>query len=159
MEPDVIATLLSFFQAGGGPEKVVDSLSTSFEGLSQLSNLLGCWLSDLESGNIESTSTATLPTSAEEIKTKLECCPAVRECFESTVSKMIARVFSPDAADKIFESVDGNEGLDWLPMLICHKPWRSLIYELVESYPGCLMLNFAVKLISDAGMLWIADSD
>lgn len=42
-------------------------------------------------------------------------------------------------------------GIDWLPELIAHAPWRSLVYSLAEEYPDCLMLNFAVKLISDAG--------
>lgn len=35
--------------------------------------------------------------------------------------------------------------------MIAHAPWRTLIYQLSEQYPECLMLNFAIKLISDAG--------
>lgn len=31
------------------------------------------------------------------------------------------------------------------------RRWRTLLYELMDQYPNCLMLNFAVKLISDAG--------
>lgn len=35
--------------------------------------------------------------------------------------------------------------------MIEHPTWRSLIYRLAEEYPDCLMLNFTIKLISDAG--------
>lgn len=35
--------------------------------------------------------------------------------------------------------------------MIDHATWRSLIYRLAEEYPDCLMLNFTIKLISDAG--------
>lgn len=35
--------------------------------------------------------------------------------------------------------------------MIEHHTWRSLIYRLAEEYPDCLMLNFTIKLISDAG--------
>ena len=35
--------------------------------------------------------------------------------------------------------------------MIEYPTWRSLIYRLAEDYPDCLMLNFTIKLISDAG--------
>ena len=35
--------------------------------------------------------------------------------------------------------------------MIEHPTWRKLIYRLAEEYPDCLMLNFTIKLISDAG--------
>jgi len=38
-----------------------------------------------------------------------------------------------------------------LAELIEYPTWRSLIYRLAEDYPDCLMLNFTIKLISDAG--------
>lgn len=63
---------------------------------------------------------------------------------------MIAKSFFAEGADKIFE-IEDSEGIDWLPELVSHRPWRRLIYQLAEHYPNCLMLNFAVKLISDAG--------
>lgn len=39
----------------------------------------------------------------------------------------------------------------WLTEMVHHPTWRSLIYRLAEEYPDCLMLNFTIKLISDAG--------
>lgn len=62
---------------------------------------------------------------------------------------MILKIFNPDSADKIFEN--DSEDIDWLADLISHSSWRRLIYQLSEQYPQCLMLNFAVKLASDAG--------
>nr|KAF6450458.1 hypothetical protein HJG59_008352 [Molossus molossus] len=35
--------------------------------------------------------------------------------------------------------------------MIAHTTWRDLFYKLAEVHPGYLMLNFTVKLISDAG--------
>ncbi|KIH48471.1 hypothetical protein ANCDUO_21459, partial [Ancylostoma duodenale] len=64
------------------------------------------------------------------------------------LATLIAKHFSPDIADTIFE--DGGV-IEWLPELINHRRWRTLLYELMDQYPNCLMLNFAVKLISDAG--------
>ncbi|CAL4099727.1 unnamed protein product, partial [Meganyctiphanes norvegica] len=39
----------------------------------------------------------------------------------------------------------------WLTELIEHQTWRSVVYKLAEEFPDCLMLNFTIKLISDAG--------
>uniref|UniRef100_A0A673LRL2 Negative elongation factor C/D-like n=1 Tax=Sinocyclocheilus rhinocerous TaxID=307959 RepID=A0A673LRL2_9TELE len=39
----------------------------------------------------------------------------------------------------------------WLEQMIAHTTWRDLFYKLAEAHPDCLMLNFTVKLISDAG--------
>lgn len=126
MEPQIVGVLQTFFRCGGDPETVVNLLSENYCSLGQLCNLIGDWLADLEG------SRAT-----------------VDECFESALSALIVKHFQPELADKIFEAE--GVGIEWLPELISHKPWRRLIYSLAEQYPHCLMLNFAVKLISDAG--------
>uniref|UniRef100_A0A915Q520 Negative elongation factor D n=1 Tax=Setaria digitata TaxID=48799 RepID=A0A915Q520_9BILA len=126
MEPQIVGVLQTFFRCGGDPETVVNLLSENYCSLGQLCNLIGDWLADLEG------SRAT-----------------VDECFESALSSLISKHFQPELADKIFEAE--GVGIEWLPELISHKPWRRLIYSLAEQYPHCLMLNFAVKLISDAG--------
>lgn len=48
MEPQVVSTVLAFFQAGGQPERVIDLLSSNYHGYGQLANLFGSWLADLE---------------------------------------------------------------------------------------------------------------
>jgi negative elongation factor C/D len=82
----------------------------------------------------------------------------VKECFEKTAANMIMKIFDTESADKIFED-DSSEGIGWLPELISHSKNRKLIYELSEQYPQCLMLNFAVKLASDAGFQHVSEMD
>lgn len=147
MENQAISTLLAFFQAGGQPEQVVDLLAMNYNSISQLSNLFGCWLADLDQDVQPSTSYLNYLTNA---KKKIENNTLARECFETTIINIIVKSFCTESADKIFEMED-SEGIDWLPELVSHLPWRRLIYQLAEHYPNCLMLNFAVKLISDAG--------
>ncbi|CAK5013520.1 unnamed protein product [Meloidogyne enterolobii] len=130
MEPQVITTLLAFFQAGGQPEKVIELLSNNYNGLGQYANLFGCWLSDLEMDGdfietinneqeiVASTSSNSVLLMGADVQQQIERCPSVRDCFEQTISQMIKKQFSPDAADKIFENDDGTEGIDWLPELI-----------------------------------------
>ena len=81
---------------------------------------------------------------------------------ENTLANLVMRLFDQGTADALFS---GGGGIDWLPELIKHRyeydelscnlsvysRWRVLLYDLIETYPNCLMLNFAVKLISDAG--------
>ncbi|KAL6732410.1 hypothetical protein Aduo_003172 [Ancylostoma duodenale] len=91
------------------------------------------------------------PTKKHEAEKKLEPFYGRMEAVksvENTLATLIAKHFSPDIADTIFE--DGGV-IEWLPELINHRRWRTLLYELMDQYPNCLMLNFAVKLISDAG--------
>uniref|UniRef100_A0A0N5AIK8 Negative elongation factor D n=1 Tax=Syphacia muris TaxID=451379 RepID=A0A0N5AIK8_9BILA len=127
MEPQIEAVLGTYFQCGGDPETVVDSLCENYSCMGQMGNILSEWVEDLE------------PNSS-----------IVQECLETTLSSIVSKHFQPELADKIFEAESGP-GIEWLPDLISHGPWRRLVYQLAEQYPHCLMLNFAVKLISDAG--------
>ena len=73
----------------------------------------------------------------------------VQQNVENHLHDMILKTFDPKKADAIF--ADEGETPSWLAELIEHPTWRSLIYRLAEDYPECLMLNFTIKLISDAG--------
>jgi negative elongation factor C/D len=73
----------------------------------------------------------------------------VQAMVEGHLKEMILKSFDPKKADTIF--TEEGETPSWLTMLIEHKTWRDLIYRLAEEYPDCLMLNFTIKLISDAG--------
>ncbi|GFG31023.1 hypothetical protein Cfor_04400 [Coptotermes formosanus] len=68
---------------------------------------------------------------------------------ENHLKDMILKTFDPKKADTIF--TEEGETPAWLTEMIEHPTWRSLIYRLAEEYPDCLMLNFTIKLISDAG--------
>lgn len=73
----------------------------------------------------------------------------VQAMVENHLKDMIVKSFDPKKADTIF--TEEGETPSWLTELIEHKTWRDLIYRLAEEYPDCLMLNFTIKLISDAG--------
>ncbi|CAC5377763.1 TH1L [Mytilus coruscus] len=115
-----------FLQAGGSPEKVVELLSENYKAVAQTVNLLAEWL--IQAGV--------------DIK-------VVQEMVENHLKTMIVKHFDPKKADSIF--TDEGETPSWLAEMIEYPTWRGLFYRLAEEYPDCLMLNFTVKLISDAG--------
>lgn len=73
----------------------------------------------------------------------------VQAMVQNHLKDMIVKSFDPKKADTIF--TEEGETPSWLTDMIEHKTWRDLIYRLAEEYPDCLMLNFTIKLISDAG--------
>ncbi|KAJ8260299.1 hypothetical protein GJAV_G00179380 [Gymnothorax javanicus] len=126
MEPAVFNTLKTYFQAGGSPEHVIQLLSENYSAVAQTVNLLAEWL----------------------IQMGME--PAqVQERVENHLKSLLIKHFDPQKADSIF-TVEG-ETPAWLEQMIAHTTWRDLFYKLAEAHPDCLMLNFTVKLISDAG--------
>ncbi|KAK6627541.1 beta ketoadipyl CoA thiolase, th1 [Polyplax serrata] len=126
MEPGIFTQLKRYFQAGGNPEQVIDLLSQNYSATAQMANLLAEWLI---SGGVNVT--------------------AVQAMVENHLKDMVLKTFDPKKADTIF--TEEGETPAWLTEMIEHPTWRSLIYRLAEEYPDCLMLNFTIKLISDAG--------
>ncbi|XP_060603778.1 negative elongation factor D-like [Ruditapes philippinarum] len=126
MEPGVFSMLKQFLQAGGSPERVVELLSDNYHGVAQTVNLLAEWMIQVGVDINE-----------------------VQEMVESHLKEVIVRTFDPKKADSIFS--DEGETPSWLAEMIEFPTWRQLFYRLAEEYPDCLMLNFTIKLISDAG--------
>lgn len=126
MEPGIFVQLKRYFQAGGNPEQVVDLLLENYQAVAQTANLLAEWL----------------------IMAGMKI-TEVQGLVEDHLKQMILKHFDPKKADSIFN--DEGETPGWLTEMIEHPTWRSLIYKLAEEYPDCLMLNFTIKLISDAG--------
>lgn len=126
MEPGIFTQLKRYFQAGGTPEQVINQLSANYTAIAQMANLLAEWL--ILAG-VRVTD--------------------VQAMVENHLKDMILKTFDPKKADKIF--TEEGETPAWLTEMIEHHTWRSLIYRLAEEYPDCLMLNFTIKLISDAG--------
>ncbi|BFG01556.1 negative elongation factor D [Drosophila miranda] len=126
MEPGIFTQLKRYFQSGGSPEEVISMLSENYKAVAQMANLLAEWL--ILAG-VKVTD--------------------VQAMVENHLKEMILKSFDPKKADTIF--TEEGETPDWLTEMIDHYTWRSLIYRLAEEYPDCLMLNFTIKLISDAG--------
>uniref|UniRef100_A0A182YCW6 Uncharacterized protein n=1 Tax=Anopheles stephensi TaxID=30069 RepID=A0A182YCW6_ANOST len=126
MEPSIFVQLKRYFQAGGTAEHVINQLSSNYAAVAQMANLLAEWL--IMAG-VRVTD--------------------VQAMVENHLKDMILKTFDPKKADKIFTEEGETPG--WLTEMIEHHTWRSLIYRLAEEYPECLMLNFTIKLISDAG--------
>lgn len=126
MEPGIFTQLKRYFQAGGNPETVIELLSKNYMACAQTANLLAEWLILAGVKVID-----------------------VQAMVENNLKDMILKTFDPKKADKIFS--EEGETPSWLTEMIQHPTWRSLIYRLAEEYPDCLMLNFTIKLISDAG--------
>lgn len=116
-----------YFQHGGTPELVINQLSQNYAATAQMANLLADWL---VVAGVDATE--------------------VQAMVENHLKDMIVKSFDPKKADTIFTEEEGGAP-SWLTELIEHKTWRDLIYRLAEEYPDCLMLNFTIKLISDAG--------
>ncbi|XP_054274873.1 negative elongation factor D-like [Macrosteles quadrilineatus] len=126
MEPGIFSQLKKYFQAGGSPEQVIELLSANYKAVAQMANLVAEWLI---LGGVKVTE--------------------VQAMVENHLKDMILKTFDPKKADTIF--TEEGETPAWLTEMIEHPTWRSLIYRLAEEYPDCLMLNFTIKLISDAG--------
>ncbi|XP_066249409.1 negative elongation factor D [Euwallacea similis] len=126
MEPGIFSQLKRYFQAGGNPLQVIEELSHNYTAVAQMANLIAEWL--IIGG----------------VKVQ-----DVQAMVENHLKEMILKSFDPKKADTIF--TEEGETPAWLTQLIEHPTWRSLIYRLAEEYPDCLMLNFTIKLISDAG--------
>ena len=126
MEPDIIIQLKRFFSAEGNPETVIDLLCNNYRAVAQTANLL-----------------------AEMLCTSGMVITDVQSLIEDHLKQLVIKHFDPKQADTIFKGESDTP--DWLTELIDHPTWRSLVYKLAEDYPDCLMLSFAIKLISDAG--------
>eukprot|EP00096_Caligus_rogercresseyi_P008911 TRINITY_DN2913_c0_g1_i1.p1 TRINITY_DN2913_c0_g1~~TRINITY_DN2913_c0_g1_i1.p1 ORF type:complete len:612 (-),score=242.13 TRINITY_DN2913_c0_g1_i1:93-1928(-) len=127
MEPEIFSQLKKYFQSGGNPEQVIELLSKNYLAVAQMANLMAEWLI-LAGAEISE----------------------VQQRVENHLHDTILKTFDPKKADAIFAE-EGEETPSWLAELIEYPTWRSLIYRLAEDYPDCLMLNFTIKLISDAG--------
>ncbi|XP_017779024.1 PREDICTED: negative elongation factor D [Nicrophorus vespilloides] len=126
MEPGIFSSLKRYFQSGGDPVQVIEQVSQNYTAVAQMANLIAEWLII---GGVKVTD--------------------VQAMVENHLKDMIVKTFDPKKADTIF--TEEGETPAWLTELIEHPTWRSLIYKLAEEYPDCLMLNFTIKLISDAG--------
>lgn len=127
LEPNCIETITEYVTFGGNPTIVVQFLSENYRALGQVVNLLAEWL-------------ITAGMKPEE----------VQEQVENHLQELVLKHFDPKSANEILTK-NNSEIPEWLNNMIQFKKWRQTFYKLIEQYPDCLMLNFAIKLISNAG--------
>ncbi|GAU94326.1 hypothetical protein RvY_06118 [Ramazzottius varieornatus] len=126
MEPVLMEFLNRYFAADGKPDEAIEALSSSYEGIAQYVNMFAEWLIILGEEPM-----------------------AVQERIEGYLEEMIIKNFDPKKADRIFTSEGGIP--PWMTELVTHKNWRKMIYKLVDVHRDCNMLNFTIKIISEAG--------
>ena len=73
----------------------------------------------------------------------------VQELVENHLQQQLIKHFDPTQADTVFANEGGTPS--WLEEMIKYKKWRQLFYQLTEKYPDCTLLNYVIKLVSDAG--------
>jgi len=126
MEPTVLDTVRKYCGKGGKPPEVIELLSDNYRAMAQHVNLLAEWL--ILSG-----------MSGDQ----------VQELVENHLQQQLIKHFDPTQADTVFANEGGTPS--WLEQMIKYKKWRQLFYQLTEKYPDCTLLNYVIKLVSDAG--------
>ncbi|XP_052864358.1 negative elongation factor D-like [Anopheles cruzii] len=126
MEPTIFTQLQRYFLAGGAVEPAINLLAGNYAAVAQMANLVGEWLTVAG-----------------------VCVSEVQEMAENRLIDSILKMFDPAKADAVF--VDDGFSPTWLIEMVEHRVWRSLFIRLSEMHPNCLMLEYAIKLISDAG--------
>ncbi|RUP47539.1 TH1 protein [Jimgerdemannia flammicorona] len=123
MEPTVHSTLGEFLKVGGSAIEVITSLSESYAGLAPMCDLVSTWGKELDMDG--------------------------EAVMRGILRELLMEKFDPQSVDEEFMS--GQTSPDWLDQMIEDPFWRQVIYELSEKYQQCLLLNFAIQKISDAG--------
>ncbi|PAV77744.1 hypothetical protein WR25_22721 isoform B [Diploscapter pachys] len=161
MEYNVNEMLEAYLEKGGNTEDAIELIANGYVATAQVANVMCDWLKTLGDDpkpagarrkRKEKKREKQEDGKGEQQELSLEIYNGKEEairCVENSLATMIKKYFNADMADRIFE--DGGIGIDWLPALISHRRWRSILYSLIEEHRDCLMLTFAVKLISDAG--------
>ncbi|KFB47957.1 hypothetical protein ZHAS_00016024 [Anopheles sinensis] len=126
MEPGIYTNAIRFIRAGGGPELAIDLLSANYMAFAQMVNIMAEWLMVAGMQNAD-----------------------VQAIIENNAKIMVLKTFDPQKADMMFN--DGDSLRCWLKEVCEHFSCRSLIYQLAEQYPACLMLKRAIQFISDSG--------
>jgi len=126
LNTDVLKSVTRFCQAGGTPPEVVELLSDNFRGFVQMTNLLTDWMPLI--GYSE---------------------PATQKLITDNLTDSINTKFNPQRADAVFSSA--SSAPKWLEQMIDNSDWRALLYSLSGAHKNCLLLNFAIQSISDAG--------
>ncbi|KAG0043678.1 Negative elongation factor C/D [Gryganskiella cystojenkinii] len=123
LEPNILEIIGAFIKEGGKPLMLVNALSSSYVGMPEMCNLMSGWAREFDIDPVE--------------------------VMQEVLKEQLMDKFDPESVDAKF--MTGTETPEWLPVMIRHPFWRSVIYELSEKHQKCALLNFAIQRISDAG--------
>ncbi|KAG0368208.1 TH1 protein [Gamsiella multidivaricata] len=123
LEPNILDAIGAFIKEGGQPLQLVNALYSSYVGMPEMCNLMSGWAREFDLDPVD--------------------------IMQEVLKEQLMERFDPVAADSFM--LNGSDTPDWLLVMIQHPFWRSVIYELSEKYKKCLLLNFAIQRISDAG--------
>ncbi|KAJ1960448.1 hypothetical protein H4R35_007542, partial [Dimargaris xerosporica] len=125
-ESNIYQSVVDYLRNGGTPLNVVAALSDNYVGFAPMCNLL-----------IE------------------EWCPILgidgAQVALDTVKALMLERFDPDLVDAKFMPEGSTTAPEWLNTMVHDAFWRSVVYELSEKHPRCLLLNCAIQTISEAG--------
>jgi negative elongation factor C/D len=91
--------------------------------------------------NSSSTSTAVVAAAA-------AASTSATDVVQEHIKTLIVQKFDPKKADTVWGRKAAPE---WLDFMISDPQWRALLYRLSADHKDCLLLNFAIQRISDAG--------
>ncbi|GBF95080.1 hypothetical protein Rsub_07581 [Raphidocelis subcapitata] len=156
MEPGAADVVARYMRAGGKPEDVIESLTSSYEGCAQMASLVCGWMRLVEApyappgaGAGGSSAFDALPSGAAAAAATTstsgrgEVAPD-----EFTLLQELAREkFDPDALLAVFRRGRPT----WLHTLAADPRGRRLILDLSAQHPGSLFLAYALRRIFDTG--------
>lgn len=64
--------------------------------------------------------------------------------LREAIRQQLKNRFDPVRCDQYFMQTDTETAPAWLEVLITDPQWRQTLYELLEKYPSCSFLNFAI---------------
>ncbi|KAJ2846803.1 hypothetical protein J3B02_004315 [Coemansia erecta] len=124
MEPTTIAFVDQYLEAGGAPFNIMNLLTTSYQGLAAMSNMVERDILHDSRSN--------------------ESSPAIE-----AISRKIIERFDARAADAEFEK--SQKLPDYIEEMIPYKAWRKTVYRLSDQNPKSTMLSAALQRIADEG--------
>ncbi|KAG0184692.1 Negative elongation factor C/D [Apophysomyces sp. BC1034] len=126
MEQDIYSGVLSeYLKEGGDPTDAVNLLSDSYIGVPSMCNLTA------ESADFVGLDSQNILLSA--------------------IKQMLTQKFDSKRCDSVFMKKDDQVAPEWLDIIIQDPYWRQTIYELMETHPRSMFLNFAVLRIAENG--------
>ncbi|KAI9499653.1 TH1 protein [Zychaea mexicana] len=126
LQPDIYTTAFEPFIANGGaPMDAVSALSESYVGYPSMIKVAADAASVMG----------------------IDCQAILRE----TVKNKLMNKFDPKAIDRALLNSQSPASMDWLDGLVHDTEWRHMIYELLNKYPRCEFLNFAIMRMAEGG--------